>query len=129
MSYRVINGQVYPIEPIEGFSQKKVSEKIKTNLNFNNILKDEISKNDSFIMSKHAEERLNSRNISFNEQDMKNINEGINKAEKKGCTNSVILYKDVALVTSVKNRTVITAVDKESAKNNVFTNVDSVVLL
>ena len=129
MSYRVINGQVYPIVPIEGFSQKKVSEKSKANLNFNNILKDEISKNDGFIMSKHAEERLNSRNISFNEQDMKNINEGINKAEKKGCINSVILYKDVALVTSVKNRTVITAVDKESAKNNVFTNVDSVVLL
>jgi hypothetical protein len=35
----------------------------------------------------------------------------------------------VALITSIKNRTVITAVDKNSAKDNVFTNVDSVVLL
>ena len=60
---------------------------------------------------------------------MKSINEGINKAEEKGSKESLILYKDTALVTSIKNRTIITAVDKESSKGNVFTNVDSVVIL
>lgn len=60
---------------------------------------------------------------------MKNINEGINRASEKGSKDSLIIYKDVALVTSIKNRTIITAVDKESSKGNIFTNIDSVVLL
>jgi flagellar operon protein len=129
MSYRVVNGQIHSVEPIGNFHDKKISTTTKTNINFNGILNEKINKNESFTMSKHAAERLSSRNISFNQQDMKNINEGINKAEQKGAKNSLILYKDVALITSIKNRTVITAVDKNSAKDNVFTNVDSVVLL
>lgn len=129
MSYRVINGQIHPIEPIDTILVQKASLKSSTSLNFKDVLNEELGKKESFTMSKHAIERLISRNISFSEQDMKNINEGINKAEKKGAINSLILYKDVALVTSIKNRTVITAVDKNNAKDNVFTNVDSVVLL
>lgn len=129
MSYRVINGQIHPIEPIGGFSQQKSTEKSKKNVDFKDILKKEINGKEGFNISAHAAERLRSRSISLNEQDMKTINEGINKAEQKGCKNSVILYKDLALVTSIKNRTVITAVDKNGAKDNIFTNVDSVLLL
>lgn len=129
MSYRVINGQMYPVVPIDGFSQKKSSENTNANVNFKDMLNKEINKKEGFTISNHAAERLSSRNVSLNEHDMKTINEGINKAEQKGCKNSVILYKDVALVASIENRTVITAMDKNSAKDNVFTNVDSVVLL
>ena len=50
-------------------------------------------------------------------------------AKEKGAKNSLIVYKDIAFVTSIENRTVITAVEKERAKENVFTNVDSVVFL
>ena len=40
-----------------------------------------------------------------------------------------MLYKDVALIASIENKTLITAVEKERSKENIFTNVDSVVLL
>lgn len=50
-------------------------------------------------------------------------------ASEKGARDSLILYKDVALVASIKNRTIITAVDRDESKGNVFTNIDSVVLL
>ena len=50
-------------------------------------------------------------------------------AADKGSRNAVMLYKDVALVASIENRTVITAVEKERAVDNVFTNIDSVVML
>lgn len=50
-------------------------------------------------------------------------------AEDKNSKNTVMLYKDIALVASVKNKTLITAVDKNRAKDNIFTNVDSVVIL
>jgi len=35
----------------------------------------------------------------------------------------------VAFVVSVRNRTIITAVDKEAVKENVFTNIDSAVIM
>ncbi len=61
--------------------------------------------------------------------DMKVIGKGFDLAAGKGARNAVMLYKDVALVASIENRTVITAVEKERAVDNVFTNIDSVVML
>ena len=79
------------------------------------------------MLSKHAAERL--KEINFNDEDMKAIGEGFNMAEDKGSKNSVMIYKNVALIASIENRTLITAVEKERAESNVFTNVDSVVIL
>ena len=50
-------------------------------------------------------------------------------AEDKNSKNTVMLYKNVALIASVENRTLITAVDKNRTNENIFTNIDSVVLL
>lgn len=129
MGYRVINGKLYPIG---NFPQSNdVSQKSnKDTLNkFEEILKSEINKKDNFTISNHAAKRLEDRNIKLTETDINNINEGINMADKKGSKDSLILYKDIALVTSIKNRTIITAISKAEAKGNVFTNIDSVVLL
>jgi len=60
---------------------------------------------------------------------MKKINEGINMAEGKGAKQALILYKDMALITSIKNRTVITAIDKSQSETNIITNIDSVVMI
>jgi flagellar operon protein len=130
MSYRVINGVLYQvngIKPANDNDNNTVNKKSKDE--FKNILKKTFEKEDSFILSKHAAERLKDRNISLNESDMNKINEGINKADEKGSQESLLLYKDVVLVASIKNRTIITAVDKDSSKGSVFTNIDSVVLL
>lgn len=131
MSYRVVNGNIVSVEPIGSLIKKTVVEEKNTNTdtNFNSILDKAINKNESFVISAHAFERLNDRNITLNKDDMKAINDGINKALAKGCKDSVIIYKDTAYVTSIKNRTVITAVDKENCKQNIFTNIDSVVIL
>jgi flagellar operon protein len=53
----------------------------------------------------------------------------VDKAEAKGAKESLVLVDDVALVVSVKNRTVITAVDRQHLKENVFTNIDSAVVV
>ena len=60
---------------------------------------------------------------------MQAIGKGFEMAENKGAKNSLMLYKDVALIASIENKTLITAVDKERAKENVYTNIDSVVIL
>lgn len=131
MRYRVINGELFPVESISSGSNKHIkcnSEKSNTTT-FEEILDNNLNKHTGFNISKHAAERIKSRNIELNEADMKKINQGMNDAEGKGAKDCLILYKDVALIASIKNRTIITAVDKDSGKEKVFTNIDSVVLL
>lgn len=129
MGYRVINGKLHLIGDFPTYNKAEKSQSSKSSSSFEEILGKNINDNESFVISSHAAERLKQRNISFDESDMKSINEGINRAEEKGAKESLILYKDTALIASIKNRTIITAVDKESSKGNVFTNVDSVVIL
>lgn len=71
--------------------------------------------------------RLNE--INFTKEDMEQIQKGFKIAQDRNSKNTVMLYKDVALIASVENRTLITAVEKDRAKDNIFTNVDSVVIL
>lgn len=129
MGYRVINGTLYPIGDFTHQNNAVNNASKESSKKFGDILKKEIIKDENFTISNHAAKRLQDRNISFTDDDMKNINKGINMAKDKGSKDSLILYKDVALVTSIKNRTIITAVDKNESKGNVFTNIDSVVLL
>ncbi|MDU5109248.1 MAG: TIGR02530 family flagellar biosynthesis protein [Clostridium sp.] len=127
MGFRVINGVAYPVG---NFQLPKGASTEKTNDNkasFNDILKSEISKQEEYTLSKHAANRL--KEINFTEDDMKEIGKGFKIAENKGSKNSVMLYKDVALIASIENKTVITAVDRERTKENIFTNIDSVVIL
>lgn len=129
MGYRVINGKLYPVENIKvpscrNYSQK---EKGKVDGSFKQILEKAIEGKKGFTISNHAAKRLESRNIEFTKSDMKIINIAINKASEKGGTECLILYKDTALITNIKNRTVITAVPKEDM--SVFTNLDTVVLI
>ena len=131
MGYRVINGKIHFIEEFKGYgnTQFNKSNEILKKTNFDEILKKEVNKEDSFVLSNHAHERLRERNIVLNQQDMKNINEGINIGDKKRCKEIVILYKDIALVTNIKNRTIITAMTKDESKGNVFTNIDGMIIL
>lgn len=79
--------------------------------------------------SQHALQRLASRNISLDGGDLAKLSGAVDKAAQKGARDSLILMKDLALVVSVKNRTVITAMDGANLKDNVFTNIDSAVIV
>ncbi len=59
---------------------------------------------------------------------MSRLEAAVEKAGQKGGKESLILLDDLAFVVSVKNRTVITAVGADRMADNVFTNIDSVVI-
>jgi len=79
--------------------------------------------------SAHAMQRLQSRNISLSTDDVARMNQMADKAAAKGAKQSLFMMGDVAMVVSIKNRVVITAVDQESMKDNVFTNIDSAAVI
>ena len=79
--------------------------------------------------SGHAQTRLASRRITLTEGDLAKLGDAITKAAAKGARESLVLMDRAALVVSVPNRTVITAVARDDMKENIFTNIDSAVLL
>ncbi|HOQ08697.1 MAG TPA: TIGR02530 family flagellar biosynthesis protein [Syntrophomonadaceae bacterium] len=79
--------------------------------------------------SQHAQERLKSRHIQLGDEEMQQLQEAVNRARAKGARESLVLMGDLALIVSVKNNTVITAVDGANIRENVFTNIDSAVII
>lgn len=117
---------------------------IKIN-NLKNELNENFNKNESKIEGKsfeeilkekeelkfsgHAIKRLKMRNIDIDNQDIEKLKNGINKIKEKGGQESVILLNEKAFVVSIKNNTVVTVIDEESMKDNVFTNIDSMLII
>jgi flagellar operon protein len=121
----MINGINVPFVPIvkeSGFQQGNNQEGVKSR--FDEIFSKEISK---VKLSKHAQERLESRDISLSETEMAKINNAVDRAEAKGSKDSLVMMDNTAFVVNVPNRTVITAMNLAGANDNVFTNIDSVV--
>ncbi len=79
-------------------------------------------------LSSHAKARIERRGISLDPATLARLQNGVDRAAAKGSRESVVLVDDVAFVVSVKARTVITAVDRASMRDHVFTNIDSAVL-
>ncbi len=75
--------------------------------------------------SKHALQRLERRGIETDPTTLRRLESGIERAAAKGARDAVVLIDDTAFVVSVRNRTVITAVDSAHMRDHVFTNIDS----
>lgn len=86
------------------------------------------SKVDQLRFSAHAQTRIKSRNIDMTPDVMAKLDKAVAGAQQKGCRDSLILLKDLAFIVNVPNRTVVTAMDGESVRDNVFTNIDSTVI-
>jgi flagellar operon protein len=96
---------------------------------FDSILKQKLSENNEIKFSKHAELRLQSRNISLTSVQKEKMKEAVSKAESKGVRDSLVLMDNLAFVVNVRNRTVITAANSNELKDNVFTNIDGAVIV
>jgi flagellar operon protein len=101
-------------------------QKPKTN-EFQRILEQKLGRGE-VKFSAHAEKRLQSSGITLSQEQLNALENAVNKASNKGARESLILMGDLAFVVSVKNRTVITAIDGDRIRENVFTNIDSAVI-
>jgi flagellar operon protein len=78
--------------------------------------------------SRHALARVQRRGIELDQGTLQRLSDGVSRAAGKGSRDSLVLVDDTAFVVSVANNTVITAVDSQHMKENVFTNIDSAVI-
>jgi flagellar operon protein len=83
---------------------------------------------EGLTFSKHLTERINRRSIDLSPEKLDRLSQAVDKVAEKGARESVVLLDNLALLVSVSNRTVLTAIETEKMKNGVFTNIDSVVV-
>ncbi len=80
-------------------------------------------------MSAHAAQRLKERSINIDSDLMGRMNDAIDKADAKGLEETLVLTDKAAMIVSVPNRTIITAMDLNNLKGNLFTNIDGAVFV
>lgn len=123
MSDKITNSKIQQL--IQQPAVRKNAQKPASGVGFGELLQKQLD----LKVSGHAQTRLQSRGIDLQSEDWARVKDGIERAAAKGSRESLVMLNDVALVISVKNRTVITAVAKEQLKENVFTNIDSAVFV
>lgn len=94
---------------------------------FENILQQAIDKTGAVKFSKHAEMRMQDRNIDLTQTQKDKINNAVSMAQQKGVKDSLVILDNMAFVVNVPSKTVITAVNNNELKENVFTNIDGAI--
>ena len=125
----IISNNTIISDSTKKYATKDKSFNVDSKNSFQDILKNNIESNADLKFSKHAEQRLRVRNIKFDKSQLERINMGIDKANGKGIKESLVLIDNTALVVSVQNNTVITAINNDELKNNVFTNIDGAIIV
>lgn len=97
---------------------------------FAQALQQKIAEKQGVEFSKHAMQRISERNIDITENGtLDRLNKGVEIAADKGSQDALILVGDNAFVVSVRNNKVITTIAQEELKGNIFTNIDSTVII
>lgn len=126
------NNQFLSIEQLQAQYLKqplnKASVKQQEGLSFQDILQTK-TQDVEMKFSKHAINRLESRNIEMTDAQMERLKEGAAQAGEKGIKDSLVIVDQMAFIVNVPSNTVITAMKQSESQENIFTNIDGAVII
>ncbi|NLK78368.1 MAG: flagellar protein [Clostridiales bacterium] len=129
-----ISNQFSSIEQVTDQYLKKDSRNSINNysdISFEEILKQKQSVNESSTLkfSKHASQRLQSRNIELSNEQKERLETGAEKAEAKGMRESLVIVDSYSFIVNVPSKTVVTAMEQSESEENIYTNIDGAVII
>lgn len=129
MKVHELQNQIYTGKVTQGTPTPPVRKNGSSN--FDSVLRGKLESGVQPVrLSTHAVERLAARNIALTENDMGKLSRAVATLDKKGGRDALMVMGDLAFVVSVKNKTVITVMDKSpSHDQRVFTNIDSAMII
>lgn len=127
-SYSAIVNPNYAVTPVKTNPQQAIKTD-KSNSEFAQLLQQNIQKNQQLTFSKHALQRLDSRQIQVSPQLISQINNAVEKAKAKGIKDALILNGQTAFIVNVPSNTVVTTMSGQEMTGNIFTNIDGAVIL
>lgn len=116
-----------PISPSCSPSAVRPQQKQAVGGGFEKLLQQQIEQK-GLKFSRHAVDRMNNRGIQLDAGQLQRLETAVSQLNNKGGRESLVLLDQTALVVSVKNDTVVTVVDRDQLKNNVFTKIDSAII-
>lgn len=96
---------------------------------FADLLQKEAGETKSVQFSKHAAQRVQQRGIEMTEGLLSDLNQAVRKAQEKGAKDVAVIGANGAFIVNVPNNIVITTMSGAEMKDNIFTNIDSAVLI
>ena len=112
--------------------QTNASAGIKTGAaksSFADLLQQEVDRSQNVQFSRHAAQRVQERGIEMTENLLQDLNQAISKAREKGAKDVVVIGQQGAFIVNIPNNVVVTTMTSQEMKQNIFTNIDSAVLL
>ncbi len=105
--------------------------------NFQTMLEEQLRRNQlngtgrdtELHFSKHALERVTQRGIDITGPLMDDLKGAVEKARAKGSRDCVVIDSSGAFIVNIPNNVIITAVSGDEMKENIFTNIDSAVIV
>lgn len=129
---QIKNSQFSSIEQVTGKylnNSTTKTQKQSQEESFQTILNSKVEAQEELKFSKHANARLNSRQITISQEQMERLQNGAKKAEEKGIQESLVLVDSLAFIVNVKENTVITAMNQSETEENIYTNIDGAVII
>lgn len=83
----------------------------------------------SVQFSRHATARLESRGITLDPEDLEDLSGAVDQLARKGSRESLVMMGDTAYIVGVPDRRVITVMSRSEAVGNIFTNIDSTLVV
>lgn len=120
------------VNQYENVNQLKLRNAVaisKPSSSFSNEFQKRIGAKEGLQFSRHATERVNQRGIEMSESFLDNLQSAVEKARIKGAKDVVVISDKGAFIVNVPNNTVVTTMSGNEMKENIFTNIDSAVLL
>ncbi len=116
---------IQPLQPAQNVTQKSVKHTAHVQQSFQQVLEEQ----QSLKVSKHASQRLEQRHIQFDSIEWNKITSKVLEAKQKGVNEPLVVTPKAAMIVSAKNMTVITAMSRTEANEQLFTNIDGTILL
>lgn len=124
-----MNNKIGQITNAGALQLQHAAAQTKSTVQFGDLLQQELSRQSEIQFSKHAVQRVRERGIEMTDGLLKDLNQAVQKARDKGARDVVVIGENGAFIVNVPNNVVVTTMTGAEMKENIFTNIDSAVLM
>lgn len=131
-----VNNMLIPnVSRIGGNREAELNRKVDTNApsEFDGLLREQLEgvkpKNEGLSLTTHAARRLKERNLEMDASEYTKLKGAIDKLKTKGGQDSLVITGKAAYIVDVPNNRIVTAIDRDNMAENVFTKIDSTLIV
>lgn len=125
---QITNAGALQLQHASAQLQAQTKTNADVSVQFSELLQKEADRS-SVHFSKHAVQRVQERGIQMTDSLLGDLNQAVQKAREKGARDVVVIGQSGAFIVNVPNNVVVTTMSGTEMRENIFTNIDSAVLM